>query len=57
MSYSVVGNNQRITHAAITVNERLSAVLGGVKVARDKAKLRAEQQRTRYGFNGRRADG
>lgn len=58
--YSVFDKDQRVTHATITENKRLSAVLEHIKAEQDKAapkKRRAGKQRTRYEPNGRRNDG
>jgi len=55
--YSVFDKDQRVTHAAITENKRLSAVLEHIKVEQDKAppkRRRAGKQRTRYEPTGRR---
>ena len=55
--YSVFDKDQRVTHAAITENKRLSAVLEHIKAEQDKAapkKRRAGKQATRYQPNGRR---
>lgn len=55
--YSVFDKDQRVTHAAITENKRLSAVLEHIKIEQDKAppkKRRAGKQRTRYEPTGRR---
>jgi len=60
LPYSAFDKDQRVTHAAITENKRLSAVLEFVKAEQDKAppkKHRAGKQRTRYQPTGRRNDG
>ncbi|KNG91763.1 ISNCY family transposase [Pseudaestuariivita atlantica] len=60
LPYSVFDKDQRITHAAITENKRLGAVLEFIKEEQDKAppkKQRAGKQRSRYKPNGRRNDG
>ena len=57
LPYSVFDMDQRVTHAAITENKRLSAVLEHIKIEQDKAppkKRRAGKQRTRYEPTGRR---
>jgi hypothetical protein len=49
-----------VTHAAITENKRLGAVLAHIQEEQDKAppkKRRAGTQRTRYEPTGRRNDG
>lgn len=58
--YSVFDKDQRVTHAAITENKRLSAVLEHIKLAQDKSTpkpRRAGKQRSRYEPTGRRNDG
>ena len=58
--YSVFDKDQRVTHAAITENKRLSAVLEHIKAEQDKAapkKWRAGKQATRYQPTGKRNDG
>lgn len=60
LPYSAFDKDQRVTHAAITENKRLSAVLEFIKAEQDKAppkKRRAGKQRTRYQPSGRRNDG
>ncbi len=60
LPYSAFDKDKRVTHAAITENKRLSAVLEFIKAEQDKAppkKRRAGKQRTRYEPNGRRNDG
>lgn len=60
LPYSVFDKDQRVTHAAITENKHLSAVLEHIKAEQDKAppkKRRAGKQRSRYEPNGRRNDG
>ena len=52
--------DQRVTHAAITENKGLGAVLQSIKEEQDKAAPkphRAGKQRTRYTPTGRRNDG
>ncbi|MBO6898980.1 MAG: hypothetical protein JJ868_16540 [Shimia sp.] len=54
--YSAFDKDQRVTHAAITENKRLSAVLEFIKYEQNKAtpkKQRASKQRTRYEPTGR----
>lgn len=60
LPFSVFDKDQRVTHAAITENKHLSAVLEHIKAEQDKAppkKRRAGKQRTRYEPNGRRNTG
>lgn len=60
LPYSVFDKDQRVTHAAITENKHLSAVLEYIKAEQDKAppkKRRAGKQRSRYEPTGRRNDG
>jgi hypothetical protein len=60
LPYSTFDKDQRVTHAAITDNKHLSAVLEHIKAQQDKAppkKHRAGKQRTRYEPTGRRNDG
>ena len=60
LPYSMFDKDQRVTHAAITENKRLGAVLEFIKEEQDKGapkKRRAGKQRTRYKPNGRRNDG
>lgn len=60
LPYSVFDKDQRVTHAAITENKHLGAVLEFIKEEQDKAppkKRRAGKQRSRYKPNGRRNDG
>lgn len=60
LPYSAFDKDQRVTHAAIKENKRLSAVLEFIKAEQDKAppkKRRAGKQRTRYQPSGRRNDG
>ncbi len=60
LPYSVFDKDQRVTHAAITENKRLGAVLEYIKEEQDKApskKRRAGKQRSRYEPSGRRNDG
>lgn len=58
--YSVFDKDQRVTHAAVTENKRLSAVLEHIKTEQEKAppkKRRAGKQATKYQPTGRRNDG
>lgn len=60
LPYAVFDKDQRVTHAAITENKRLSAVLEHIKAEQDKAppkKRRAGKQRTKYTPTGRRNEG
>jgi len=60
LPYSVFDKDQRVTHAAITENKNLSAVLEYIKAEQDKAppkKRRAGKQRTRYEPTGRKPTG
>ncbi|MDD7971026.1 ISNCY family transposase [Roseinatronobacter alkalisoli] len=60
LPYSVFDKDQRVTHAAITENKHLSAVLEHIKAEQDKTppkKRRAGKQRSRYEPTGRRNDG
>lgn len=60
MPYSSFDKDQRVTHAAITENKRLSAVLEHIKAEQEKAppkKRRAGTQKTRYEPNGRKNNG
>ena len=60
LPYSAFDKDQRVTHAAITDNKHLSAVLEFIKDEQDKAapkKHRAGKQRSRYQPTGRRNDG
>ena len=60
LPYSVFDKDQRVTHAAITENKHLSAVLEHIKAEQDKTspkKRRAGKQRSRYKPNGRRNNG
>lgn len=60
LPYSVFDKDQRVTHAAITENKRLGAVLEFIKEEQDKAPPktpRAGKQRSRYEPTGRRNDG
>jgi hypothetical protein len=57
--YTVFDKDQRATHAAITENKHLSAVLEHIKAEQDKAapkKRRAGKQATRYVPTGKRND-
>lgn len=57
LPYRSFDKDQRVTHAAITENKHLGAVLEHIKAEQDKAapkKRRAGKQRTRYEPNGRR---
>jgi transposase len=56
LPYSVFDKDQRVTHAAITENKHLSAVLEHIKAEQDKAppkKRRAGKQPSRYEPTGR----
>ena len=58
--YTVFDKDQRVTHAAITENKHLSAVLEHIKAEQDKAppkKRCAGKQATRYQPTGKRNDG
>jgi hypothetical protein len=58
--YSIFDKDQRVTHAAITENKHLSAVLENIKAEQDKAppkKRRAGKQATRYQPTGNRNNG
>ena len=58
--YSVFDKDQRVTHAAITENKHLSAVLQHIKAEQDTAapkKRRAGKQATRYQPTGKRNNG
>jgi hypothetical protein len=60
LPYSVFDKDQRVTHAAITENKHLSAVLEHIKAEQENTpprKRRAGKQRSRYKPNGRRNDG
>ncbi|WP_439651478.1 ISNCY family transposase [Maritalea mediterranea] len=60
LPYAVFDKDQRVTHAAITENKRLSAVLEYVKAEQEKAppkRKRAGKQRTQYTPTGRKNDG
>ena len=60
LPYSAFDKDQRVTHAAITENKHLSAVLEFIKDEQDKSPpktRRAGKQRTRYQPTGRRNDG
>lgn len=60
LPYSVFDKDQRVTHAAITENKHLSAVLEHIKAEQDKTPpkpRRAGKQKTRYEPTGRRNDG
>ncbi|WP_317054568.1 ISNCY family transposase [Roseovarius rhodophyticola] len=60
LPYSVFDKDQRVTHAAITENKHLSAVLEHIKAEQDKAppkKRRVGKQRSIYKPTGRRNDG
>ncbi|WP_371171501.1 hypothetical protein [Aliiroseovarius sp. 2305UL8-7] len=60
LPYSVFDKDQRVTHAAITENKHLSAVLEHIKAEQEQAapkKRRAGKQRSRYEPTGRRNDG
>ena len=51
--HTVMNQERRITHAAITENKRLSAVLAHIKVEQDKAppKVRVKPESARNGYN------
>ena len=58
--YSIFDKDQRVTHAAITENKHLSAVLEHIKAKQDIAppkKWRAGKQATRYQPTGKRNNG
>jgi hypothetical protein len=58
--YTVFDKDQRVTHAAITENKHLSAVLEHIKAKQDQAapkKRRAGKQTTRYQPTGKPNDG
>ena len=60
LPYSVFDKDQRVTHAAITENKHLSAVLEHIKAEQEQSapkKRRAGMQRSRYEPTGRRNDG
>jgi hypothetical protein len=60
LPYSVFDKDQRVTHAAITENKHLSAVLEHIKAEQEKSppnKRRAGKQRTRYEPTGRKPPG
>jgi transposase len=60
LPYRIFDMDQRVTHAAITENKHLSAVLEHIKAEQDKAppkKKRAGRQRTIYEPTGRRNTG
>ena len=60
LPYSAFDKDQRVTHAAITENKHLSAVLEFIKDAQEKTPPKprgAGKQRSRYTPNGRRNDG
>lgn len=60
LPYSAFDKDQRVTHAAITENKRLSAVLEHIKADQDKAppkKRRVGKQRTRYEPTGLKSPG
>ena len=60
LPYSVFDKDQRVTHAAITENKHLSAVLEHIKAEQEESapkKRRAGKQRSRYEPTGRRNDG
>jgi hypothetical protein len=60
LPYSAFDKDQRVSHAAITENKRLGAVLEFIKEEQEKAppkKRRAGTQATRYQPNGRRNNG
>ena len=60
LPYSVFDKDQRVTHAAITENKHLSAVLEHIKAEQEQSApkpRRAGKQRSRYEPTGRRNDG
>lgn len=60
LPYAIFDKDQRVTHAAITENKHLSAVLEHIKAEQDKAppkKRRAGKQRSRYEPTGRKPSG
>jgi transposase len=60
LPYSAFDKDQRVTHAAVTENKRLGAVLAHIQEEQEKAPpktRRAGKQRTRYKPTGRRNDG
>ena len=60
LPYSVFDKDQRVTHAAITENKHLSAVLEYIKAEQDKAPPKVHRigkQSTRYTPTGRRNNG
>jgi len=60
LPYTVFDKDQRVTHAAITENKHLSAVLEHIKAEQDTGspkKRPAGKQRSRYEPNGRRNNG
>jgi hypothetical protein len=60
LPYSVYDKDQRVTHAVITENKHLSAVLEHIKAEQEQSapkKRRAGKQRSRYEPTGRRNDG
>ncbi|MEP1521702.1 ISNCY family transposase [Ascidiaceihabitans sp.] len=60
LPYSIFDKDQRVTHAAITENKRLGAVLEQIKAEQDKSApkpRRAGKQRSRYEPTGHRNDG
>lgn len=60
LPYFIFDKDQRVTHAAITENKHLSAVLEHIKAEQDKVppkNRRLGKQRTRYEPTGRRNDG
>jgi len=61
LPYSAFDKDQRVTHAAVTENKRLGAVLEHIKAVQEQdkppKKKPAGKQRSRYTPNGRRNDG
>ena len=60
LPYSVFDKDQRVTHAAIVENKRLSAILEQIKQEQEKSspqKHRVGRQRTKYTPTGRKAPG
>ncbi len=60
LPYSAFDKDQRVTHAAVTENKRLSAVLEHIKTEQERAAPKAQnvgKQRSRYKPNGQRNNG
>jgi hypothetical protein len=60
LTYTAFDKDQRVTHAAVTENKRLSAVLEHIMVEQENSvptPHKAGKQRTRYKPTGRRNDG